>query len=179
MEFFPFFVIGFFYRISATLHIASNLLCFLLLLSMKSQGPLRDVDGANPNVVACGIPPIASTKFRAQRPAPFFQGFPGAGNQMPFLYPHSLMPPTSRVGFAAAALGTPSAMVDLTKGSQKQGPHKSVTDYSKSNKKRRGCRKKTETIKLDDAKEDVELLNTLPAWPIRQKISHFVRCQNM
>lgn len=93
----------------ATPHTASNWLRFPLFLSMELQGPLRDAGGANPNVVAGGIPPIASIEFRAQRPsippAPFFQGFASTGNQIRFYIPPFLHATNSRVGVCGCCSG--------------------------------------------------------------------------
>ena len=84
---------------------------------------MREAGGANASVVTSGIPLIASTASSSQRPpippTPFFHGFPGAGNQLPFLYSHSYMPPILGFGFSAPAQGTHSATIDLTEGSQK------------------------------------------------------------
>ena len=145
------------------------MLRFLFLLSMELQGPLQDAGGGgNPNAASGGIPPIAAGEFRAQRPsipfAPFFQSFAGAGNQMPFLYPYSFMPPLPGLGFTAPTHGTPSATFDLTEGSQKQGPQQVVTDHTKSNKKRRISQKNAEIVELDDAKDDVDLLKNVGHW---------------
>ena len=90
-------------------------------------------------------------------PSPFFQGFGGAGNPMPFLYPHSFMPPVPGFGFGPPPQGSPSSTTDLTDGSLKRGPKESVIDLSNSAKKRRAPRKKVEIVELDDTKEDVDL----------------------
>ena len=135
---------------------------------MELQGELREAGSATANVVTGGLPFLATSSSLGQRPpippAPFFHGFPGAANQLPFLYSHSYMPPIPPYGFSAPAQGTPSATIDLTEGSPKRGPLDSVTDHSKSIKKKRAPRKKPDIIELDDAKEDVELLKHAHHW---------------
>ena len=74
------------------------------------------------------------------------------------------MPPIPGFGSPNPTQGTPSATIDLTEGSQKRGPQQTVLDHFKSNKKRRTPRKKLEIVKLDDAKEDVELLKNAHHW---------------
>ena len=113
-------------------------------------------------------PQPSSTEFGAQRPPmaplPFFQGFGGAGNPMPFLYPHSFMPPIPGFGFGGAPKASPSATTDLTDVSLKRGPKESVIDLSKSIKKRRAPRKKVEVVELDDTKDDVDLHKNSCHW---------------
>jgi hypothetical protein len=81
-----------------------------------------------------------------------------------FLYPHSYMPPILGFGFGAPAQSTPSAMIDLTEGSQKRGSQESIIYHFQPNKKRRAPRKKPEIVELDDAKVDVELLKNVHHW---------------
>lgn len=83
------------------------------------------------------------------------------GNQMPFLYPHSFVPPITGLGFTAPAHAAPSATIDLTEGSQKRGAKVSATDHTMSKKKRRVPRKKTEIIDLDDATDNVDVSKVL------------------
>ena len=135
---------------------------------MESQGTQGEVGGAKGNGNSGGIPPVSSSEFLAHRtsipPTPFFQGFAGAGNQLPFLYPNSFMPPLQRMGFMASGHGYPNATIDLTEGSQKQGPDQVVTDQTKPTKKRRITRKKMEIVELDDAKDDVDPLKNGGHW---------------
>ena len=134
---------------------------------MESQGNLREAVGANPGGVPIVISPLAGTSISAQRPpippTPFFHGFHGAGSQMPFLYPHSYMPPLG-FGFGPPVQSTPTATIDLTEGSPKRVPYESVIDHSQPNKKRRAPRKKPEIVVLDDNKEDVELMKNGHHW---------------
>lgn len=90
-----------------------------------------------------------------------FQGFAGAVNQMPFLYPHFFTPPLPGMGFTAPAHDYPSATINLTEKPQKQGLQEDVTHQTKSNKKRRISRKKMKIVELDDAKDDVGLLKNV------------------
>ena len=135
---------------------------------MESQRIVREADGANSSVLTSGIPPVAGTAISGQGlpipPALISHGFHGAGNQLPFLYSHSYMPPIPGFGFSAPAQGTPSATIDLTEGSPKRGPKETVIDLSKLAKKRRAPRKKPEIVELDDGKEDVELLRNAHHW---------------
>jgi hypothetical protein len=102
------------------------------VLAIESQGNVQDVGTTNHTGVTGGPHPVANPSIFAQRPpippTPFFHGYPGAGNQMPFLYPHSYMPPIPGFGFGAPAQGSPSVTIDLTEGSQKRGPQGSVND---------------------------------------------------
>ena len=95
---------------------------------MESQQNLQEAGDANASAVTGGIPLVTGTAISGQRPSipptPFFHGFPGTGNQLPFLYSHSYMPPIPGFGFSTPAQGTPSATIDLTEGSQKRGPKK-------------------------------------------------------
>ena len=130
---------------------------------MESQGsPAKHTLGKGAN------PQPSTTEFGAQRPPmaplPFFQGFGGAGNPMPFLYPHSFMPPIPGFGFGGAPKASPSATTDLTDVSLKRGPKESVIDLSKSIKKRRAPRKKVEVVELDDTKDDVDLHKNSCHW---------------
>ena len=135
---------------------------------MESQGNGREVGGTIPSVVTDGIPLVAGTPISGQcppiPPTPFFHGFPGAGSQLPFLYPHSYMPSIPGFGFVAPAQSSPSGTIDLKEGSPKRGPQDPVIDHSKSAKKRRAPRKKPEIVELDDAKDDVKLLKTAHHW---------------
>lgn len=135
---------------------------------MESQGNVREGVGGDASVVTGGTPLVAGTAVSGQcppiPPTPFFRGFPGAGNQMPFLYSQSYIPPLPGFGFAAPVQGTPSVPIDLTVGSQKRGPQHSVIDHLKSTKKRKAPRKKPEIVELDDGKEDVELLKNAHHW---------------
>ena len=83
---------------------------------------------------------------------------------MPFLFPHSFMPPIPGVGFAPPTQGRPSTTIDLTTGSQKRGSQECVMDPSKSSNKRRGLRKKPEIVELNDVKDEVELVKTSGHW---------------
>ena len=93
-----------------------------------------------------GVPLVAGVAISGQRPpippTPFFHGYLGVGNQLPFLYSHYYMPPTPGFGFSAPAQGTPRAIIDLTEGSPKQGPQDTVIVHSKSTKKQRAPQKK-------------------------------------
>ena len=135
---------------------------------MESQGNLPEVSGPNASVVTGGIPLVSGTAVSGQRPpippTPFFHGFRGPTNQLPFLYSHSYMPHIPSLGFGAPAQGAPSATIDLTEGEHKRAPHDSVFEHSKPAKKRRAPRKKPEIVELDDAKEDVELLKNAHHW---------------
>ena len=135
---------------------------------MESQGELRETGRGTASVVTGGIPLLATSSTLGQRPpippAPFFHGFPGAANQLPFLYSHSYMPAIPPYGFSAPPQCTPSATIDLTEESPKRGPLDSVTDHSKSIKKKRAPRKKPNIVELDDANEDVELLKHAHHW---------------
>ena len=130
---------------------------------MESQG-----SPSEQNSVGSEIPHASPKAFCAQRPAmptsPFVQGFGGAGNHMPFLYPHSFMPPISTLGFRPPTHGIASASIDLTEGSQKRGPQESVIGLSNSNKKRRAPRKKPEIVELDDNNDDSETLKSGCHW---------------
>ena len=86
-----------------------------------------------------------------------FQGFLHPDSQMPFLFPHSFMPPLPWVGFAPPTQGGPSATINLTAGSQKRVLQECVTDQSKSTKKLRVARKKMEIIESDNVKDEVEV----------------------
>ena len=83
---------------------------------------------------------------------------------MPFLFPHSFMPPPPGTGFAHPTQGGPSATIDLTAGSQKRAPQECGADQSKSTKNRRVARKKPEIVKLDDVKDEVEVLKSGGHW---------------
>ena len=135
---------------------------------MEPQGNLPEAGGPNASVVTGGIPLVAGIASSGQRPpippTTFFRGFRGSGNQLPFLYSHSHMPPIPSLGFGAPAQGTPNATIDLTEGEQKRAPQESVLDHSKFAKKRRAPRKKPKIVELDDAKEDVELLKNVDHW---------------
>ena len=135
---------------------------------MESQGEVGKAGSANASVVTSGIPLVASFPNLGQQPpippAPFFHGFPGAGNQMPFLFSHIYMLQIPRHGFNAPTQGTPNATIDLTEESPKRGPLDSMVDHSKSIKKKKVPRKKPEIVELDDAKEDVELLKHAHHW---------------
>ena len=153
---------------------------------MDSQGPLPDVGATSPNDVSTANPPAVGTdvgattnpndvstanppaaavgtEFRVQGssipPAPLFQGFPHPVSQLPpFYFPHHFMPPLPGVGFAPPTQGGPSATIHLTAGSHKRVSQECVTDQSRSTKKQRVLRKKTEIAKLDDVKDEVEVL---------------------
>ena len=130
---------------------------------MESQGsPTKQ------NVGGGAIPIASNTGFITQRspisPSSFFHGFGGAGNPMPFLYPHSFMPPPPGYGFGAPSQGPPSATTDLMEGSPKRGTKESVIDLSNSNKKRRAPRKKLEVVELDDTKDDLDLQKSGCHW---------------
>jgi hypothetical protein len=120
--FFFCFFLHFWIPISYSFHFAKN----WVVLVMESQGNVQDVGVTNPTGVTGGPHPVANPSIFAQRPpiapTPFFHGYHGAGNQMPFLYPHSYMPPIPGFGFGAPAQGSPSVPIDLTEGSQKRGP---------------------------------------------------------
>ena len=58
----------------------------------------------------------------------------------------------------------PNATIDLTEGSQNQGPEEVVTDCPKPTKKRRVAKKKVEIVELDDNKEDVDVQKTGGHW---------------
>ena len=135
---------------------------------MESQGNLREAGGVNASGVTGGIPNVAGSPISRQHPAippaPFFHGFPGAGNQLPLLFSHSYMPPIPGFGISPPAQGSPSATVDLTKESPKRGTQDSVIDHSKPIKKKRAPRKKPEIVELDDVQEDVELLKHVHHW---------------
>ena len=135
---------------------------------METQGNLREARGANGSAVTCGTPFVAGSPNSGPRPpippAPFFHGFHGVANQLPFLYSQSYMPPIPGYGFNAPAQGTPSTTIDLTEESPKRGPQDLVLDHSKSMKKKRAPRKKPDIVELDDAKEDVELLKHAHHW---------------
>lgn len=128
---------------------------------------MRDGNGSKPNGGTGSTPPPVPAEFRSQLPVmsppPFFPGFAGAPNQMAFMFPHSFMPHVHGVGFPPVQ-GSPAATIDLTEGSQKRGPQECLTDQSKSAKKRRGLKKKTEVVELDDTKEEVELLKHAGPW---------------
>ena len=132
---------------------------------MDNAVNLQEGGGANPGVKTCGIPPVAVPEIRAQHPpippTSFFHGFGGAGNHMPFLYPHSYMPPIPGFGMVAPTHRPPIATIDLTVGSQKQSPQEFGIANSKSNKKKRVVRKKPEIVELDD---DVDLAKTAHHW---------------
>ena len=114
---------------------------------MDNAANLQEGDGANPAVVTGGVPPVAVHAIRAQHPpippTPFFHGYGGTGNQMPFLYPHSYMPPIPGFGYGAPPQGPPVATIDLTEGSQKHGPQDFGIDHSKSNKEKKSCAEET------------------------------------
>ena len=135
---------------------------------MESQGESRQAGSASGCGVTGGIPLLATSPSSSQRPpippAPFFHSFPGAANHMPFLYSHSYMPPIPGYGLSAPAQGTSSPTIDLTEDSPKQSPLDSVTDHSKSIKKKRAPRKKPDIVELDYAKDDVELLKHAHHW---------------
>ena len=78
---------------------------------------------------------------------------------MPFLYPHSFMPPILGFGFGFGSppKAFPFTTTDLTEGSLKKSPKELVIDLSNSSKKRRAPRKKVEVVELDDTKDDVDL----------------------
>ena len=102
---------------------------------MESQGSPSEQKSVRSDILHAS--PI---EFCAQHPAmppsPFVQGFGGAGNHMPFLYPHSFMSPIPAFGFRPPAHGIPSVTFDLTAGSQKRGQESDI-GLSNSNKKRR------------------------------------------
>ena len=130
---------------------------------MESQGsPATQILGRG------AIPHPSTSEFCAQRPSippsPFFHGFGGAGNPMPFLYPHSFIPPIPGYGYGSPPKASPTTTTDLTDGSLKRGPKESVIDLSNSSKKRRAPRKKVEIVELDDTKEDVELQRNSCHW---------------
>ena len=123
------------------------------------------------NSEGSAIPHVSPKEFSAQCPAippsPFVQGFGGAGNHMPFLYPHSFMPPILAFGFRPPAHVGPSATTDPTEAFQKRGPQESVKSPPhppNSNKKRRAVRKKPEIVELDDIKDDLETLKNSCHW---------------
>ena len=131
--------------------------------NMESQGsPAKQTLGRG------AIPHPSTIEFGSQRtpipPLPFFQGFGGAGNPMPFLYPHSFMPPMGGFGFGSPPKASPSDTTDLTDGSLKRGPKETVIDLSNSSKKRRAPRKKVEVVELDDTKDDVDLHKNSCHW---------------
>jgi hypothetical protein len=140
----------------------------LVVLAMESQGNVQDVGAINPTSVTGGPHHVANPSIFAQRPpippTPFFHGYSGASNQMPFLYPHSYMPPIPGFGFGAPTQGSPSVTIDLTEGSQKRGPQGSVNDRPQPIKKKRATKKKPEIVHLDDAKDDVDLLKNAHHW---------------
>lgn len=73
---------------------------------------------------------------------------------MPFLFPYSFMPPVPGVGFVPPSIPVkPSATIDIIVRSQKRGSQECVIDQSKCSKKRRGPRKNSEIVELDDVKE--------------------------
>ena len=114
---------------------------------MESQG-----SGAKQNSVTGAIHPVTTIEFYAQRspipPSSFLQGFGGAGNHLPFLYPHSFMPPILGFGFRAPTQCTPSATIDLTEGSQKKKAPKnpSLTSPSQTKNGEPPGRKRTLSI---------------------------------
>ena len=114
------------------------------------------------------IPHASPSEFHAQRPSnppsPFFQGFGGAGNPMPFLYPHGFIPPIPGFGFRSPPQGSSSTTTNLTEGSQKRAVKESVIDLSTPPKKKRASRKKKEIIQLDDTKHDLDLLKNSCHW---------------
>ena len=149
---------------SHPIHITIHFVVNQLVISMESQGSPQ-----SNNVVGRAIPNASTTEFIAQRspipPSPFFHGFGGAGNPMPFLYPHSFMPPPPGYGFGAPAQCTPSVTTNLSDGSPKRAPKESVIDLSNSqNKKRRAPRKKVEIVELDDTKDDLDLQKNSCHW---------------
>ena len=148
---------------SQTIHITIQFVPKQLLISMESQG-----SPAKQNVGGGAIPAPKTTEFIAQRPpippSPFFHGFGGAGNPMPFLYPHSFMQPIPGYGFGAPSQGPPSGTTHLTEGSPKRSSKESVIDLSNSNKKRRAPRKKVEVVELDDTKDDLDLQKNSCHW---------------
>ena len=82
---------------------------FLSLPWMDSQGAKQDITGPNSNAGTGSTPPPA--EFRSQLPVmtppPYFPGFPGASNQMPFMFPHSFMPHIHGMGFPPPVHGSP------------------------------------------------------------------------
>lgn len=135
---------------------------------MESQGPQREGGGVNPTGTAGGIQNVPAAEFRAHHTpipsAPFFRGFSGAVNQMPFIYPHPFMPSHPGVGFTAPRHGYPSPTIDLTEGSQSQCPPEVVPDQKKPTKKRRIAKKKVEVVELDDVKEDADVVKNGGDW---------------
>lgn len=135
---------------------------------MESQGTSHELLDVNGCVVTNVIPPLAPPTVAAQcppiPPTPFFHSYLGAGNQIPFLYPHTYMPPIQGFGFRAPAQSTPIPTIDLTEGSQKRVSPELVGDQSQPNKKRRAPKKKPKIVELDDAKDEVELLKNAHHW---------------
>ena len=133
---------------------------------MDSQGAQQDSTSPNSNAPTGSTPP--PVEFRSQPPVmpppPYFQGFPGAPNQMPFMFPHSFMPHIHGMGFPPPMQGSPPPTIDLTDGSQKRGSQDCVTDQSKPTKRRRVAKKKIEVVELDDMKEDAELMKHVGPW---------------
>ena len=116
-----------------------------------------------------GANPHASTnEFQGPRPPipppPFFHGFGGAGNPMPFLYPHAFIPPIPGFGFGSPPQGSPSTTTNLTEESKKRALKESVIDLSTPPKKKRAPRKKPVIVDLDDNKCDSDPFKNSCHW---------------
>lgn len=143
---------------------------------MDFQGTGNEGDNVNlpaatdgySNVVPNSPTNATGIDFRSQRPsippAPFFQGFHGMGSQMPFMFPHPIMPPPGGRGFAPPTHDIRTPPIDLTGVSQKQSPEECVTEQSKPTKKRRATKKKPDIVVLDDINDEVDVQKNIGHW---------------
>ena len=135
---------------------------------MDFTGSQRDAGSGNMNVATNVPPPTQANEFCEVRPniphAPYFQGYTGMGNHVPFAFPHPFMPQSIVGGFAPPPPVNPAVTIDLTDGSQKRPSIECVGEQSKPNKKKRAPRKKVDIVNLDDTKDDVELMKNAGHW---------------
>jgi hypothetical protein len=122
----------------------------------------------NNNVASNAPPPTPVTESRAMPSniphAPYFQSFPGMGNQVPYVFPHPFMPQSVLGGFAPPPPVNHAVTIDLSEGSQKRPSNEGIAEKSKPNKKKRAPRKKMEVVDLDDTKDDADLSKNTGHW---------------
>lgn len=81
---------------------------------------------------------------------------------MPFVFPHAFMPPVAVAGFAPPPQVTLAATIDIMQGSQKNPSIECIAKQAKLNNE--VYRKKVEIVKLDNTKDNVDLMKNAMHW---------------
>ena len=160
--------ITFFLVFLGTLPLVQNFVGFVFLAFMDLEGPMCDVSPNNPIHISTSNIFVVGGELRAQGknipPAPFFLGFPHHGSQMPFLYPHSFMPPLPGVGFAPLIQGARNDIAEFATTSQKRFLQECATNQFKFTKKQKMAWNKPVYVELDNVKKKVEYLKSVGHW---------------